>query len=216
METYRDFIAHHGVSGMKWGVRNQETLRKYGLLGSLKNNAGAVADRAGVGGSGGFKDPDAPENWEDLEDGSNYMAVDSKGRRIFKDENGKPYAVDARTGRRIPIDDLNPNDIVRFEKLGRETANNWNEIPDASNDYYIYDKDKKEYFKKDENGNPCPYDPKTGMSFGAREYYEPRNYTVVEESEHENRRKRREQGKETILDKGHDFIYDLMNRPGSK
>lgn len=25
-----EYLAHHGVKGMKWGVRNAETLRKYG------------------------------------------------------------------------------------------------------------------------------------------------------------------------------------------
>jgi hypothetical protein len=36
-------LEHHGIKGMKWGVRNQETLRKYGLIGSAKKKTSAVA-----------------------------------------------------------------------------------------------------------------------------------------------------------------------------
>ena len=38
-----DHLEHHGVQGMKWGVRSQETLRKYGLLkGTKKGMAKAL------------------------------------------------------------------------------------------------------------------------------------------------------------------------------
>lgn len=39
------YLAHHGVKGMKWGVRSAETLRKYGVGGKLtpKNKAGVVS-----------------------------------------------------------------------------------------------------------------------------------------------------------------------------
>lgn len=37
----QEYLAHHGVKGMKWGVRNQDTLRKYGLAsGSKKKKVG--------------------------------------------------------------------------------------------------------------------------------------------------------------------------------
>lgn len=40
-----EYLAHHGVKGMKWGVRNAETLRKYGVGGksASKNKAGVVS-----------------------------------------------------------------------------------------------------------------------------------------------------------------------------
>ena len=41
-EDGSEAIAHHGVKGMKWGVRNAETLAKYGLL-----NAKAAAGSGG-------------------------------------------------------------------------------------------------------------------------------------------------------------------------
>ncbi len=40
------YLEHHGVSGMKWGVRSAETLRKYGLLTGAKARAAARAAAA--------------------------------------------------------------------------------------------------------------------------------------------------------------------------
>lgn len=37
-------LEHHGIKGMKWGVRNQETLRKYGLIGSAKKKASGLKE----------------------------------------------------------------------------------------------------------------------------------------------------------------------------
>jgi len=43
------YLEHHGIKGMKWGVRNAETLRKYGLskLSTVKAKLGSTLDVGG-------------------------------------------------------------------------------------------------------------------------------------------------------------------------
>lgn len=41
-----NYLEHHGVAGMKWGVRSPETLRKYGLLKGTKVKLSAGATKA--------------------------------------------------------------------------------------------------------------------------------------------------------------------------
>lgn len=46
LEHANQYLAHHGVKGMKWGVRSAETLRKYSASGNAasKNKAGVVSE----------------------------------------------------------------------------------------------------------------------------------------------------------------------------
>lgn len=40
----KNFLAHHGLKGMKWGVHNEETKLKYGEISSLKGGGGGGSD----------------------------------------------------------------------------------------------------------------------------------------------------------------------------
>ena len=61
-EDGSEVLAHHGVKGMKWGVRNAETLAKYGLSGVGKSVEGG-------GGGGGIVIEDEDDTEElDAED----------------------------------------------------------------------------------------------------------------------------------------------------
>lgn len=62
METYRDLIIHAGVKGMRWGVWNEETTRRY--KGFLSKNGPEPTKKtvedaySGKGSSGGGSDED--------------------------------------------------------------------------------------------------------------------------------------------------------------
>lgn len=63
METYKDFIMHVGVKGMKWGVWNEETRGKYLGFGAKRAHKSAVrkaekivkSENKGGGVAGGFR-----------------------------------------------------------------------------------------------------------------------------------------------------------------
>lgn len=86
MEYYDDFLTHYGTPGMKWGIRNQATLAKYGLLSK------------GVGASGGRKDDEDGEekkSFDELSDDPNskdYVMVG--GNKVYKAEDGTAYVID--------------------------------------------------------------------------------------------------------------------------
>lgn len=79
METYRDFIIHAGVKGMKWGVWNEETAKRYKGLGiKAQASTPTEAPKSFAGSSGGGSDEDE----DDLEDILNEIlktAQDSQG-----------------------------------------------------------------------------------------------------------------------------------------
>ena len=66
-------LAHHGVKGMKWGVRNAETLAKYGLT-----------NTSGAGGGGGVSLDDLDFDAEEL----GFMDNSAESKQAALDERG--------------------------------------------------------------------------------------------------------------------------------
>lgn len=115
MENYRDFIMHAGVKGMSWGVRNEDTLRKYGLLTKgpkeLKKTTLKDAAYAAKGSSGGETGDD---EWDDLpEDPNEEHYIIRDGVKIYKAEDGTAYA-EGPNGEIIDAD--NPRQILTLYK----------------------------------------------------------------------------------------------------
>ena len=70
----KSYLAHYGTKGMKWGVWNDETKRKYGLLKTSVQ-----------GGGGGVGDDDDEEEEKTLSDYSPYTEEGKKNRETMAD-----------------------------------------------------------------------------------------------------------------------------------
>ena len=118
MESYKDFIIHSGVKGMSWGVRNEDTLRKYGLLSNTNTRAvkseKVSKDKLESGRilSGGGDTGD--DEWDNLpEDPNEPRFIVRNGIKIYKAEDGTAYAY-GPNGERIDAD--NPARIFNLYK----------------------------------------------------------------------------------------------------
>lgn len=108
-EDGSEAIAHHGVKGMKWGVRNAETLAKYGL----KN-----ADAAGGGGRVPL-DEDEESEIENVTNKVNKTIEAKKAAEEAKNLISKKHDRVIRVGRfRIPIGeapDFTATSVITYE-----------------------------------------------------------------------------------------------------
>lgn len=105
MENYRQELSHAGTKGMKWGVRNQDTLRKYGLLKTAAGNKGEAATSsqgsAGMGGGSSSEDDEMIEILDPIT--GEKKKVPKRMVTIDDSLDGKKYLIDKKTGKPIEI-----------------------------------------------------------------------------------------------------------------